>query len=302
MRVCFSKDLFKRQLAYLKESGIRVVTFSEAIRKLTSSDASGRFVVITIDDAFNSFFQNGFPLLKAFGYPATLFINTETVGSGDYINWQDMKYLVDHGVEIGNHTHSHGYFLNVDQESRYDVFYQELKEAQQIIREKLNIEPKVFAYPYGEYDSTMIRAVRNMGFIGAAAQNSGVISSYSNLYSLPRFPMTDFYGDMTKFKEKLAMSALPVIRTEPGTTIAPQNPPVLKFYLEKNEFDMGQMQCFIQGSQCNIETLDSSNLSFQIVASEKLTSRRHLYTITVPSRDNSQWFWFSHQWVFPEIK
>jgi peptidoglycan/xylan/chitin deacetylase (PgdA/CDA1 family) len=50
---------------------------------------------------------------KKYDIPATLFINTKTVGGGDYMTWGELKDVVKHDIEIGNHTHSHAYFLNL---------------------------------------------------------------------------------------------------------------------------------------------------------------------------------------------
>lgn len=295
-----SSELFRQQLAYLKNNQYRVLKLSDAIKKLVSRIDSGKFIVITIDDAFNSFMDKGFPVLKEFGFPATLFINTETVGSGDYINWDNLKKLVNNGIEIGNHTHSHDYFLNMDTVKRYEVFYEDVQLAQKTIELNLNVTPEVFAYPYGEFDERMKEVVQKMDFIGATAQNSGVMSHYSELYALPRFPMTDLYGKMQAFSEKISMKALPVVRTIPSSTIASENPPVLRFILDKEIFDLDQLQCFIQGGNCKVSKLDGDKLTFQISSDEPLNSRRHLYTVTIPNKDNTQWYWFSHQWVFPK--
>ena len=219
-----SIELFREQLAFLKNNKFKVITLSEAIEKLSSEKEKGRFIVITIDDAFKSFLSYGFPALMEFGFKATLFINTETVGSGDYLGWEDLNFLVEKGIEIGNHTHSHDYFLNINASTRHQIFFDDVRSAQKIIKENLNLEPTVFAYPYGEYDIKMKEDIEKMRFIGAAAQNSGVISSYSDLYALPRFPMTDLYGKMPVFKEKISMSALPVVKTIPQSTIALENP------------------------------------------------------------------------------
>jgi len=297
-----SRGLFKEQLAFLESNNFEVVTLSEAVDKLTSADEKGKFVIITIDDAFKSFINNGFPLLQEFGFKATLFINTETVGSGDYLDWEELKFLVDNGIEIGNHTHSHAYFLDIDPADRYQVFSEEVKKAQAIIEEKLHIKPVVFAYPYGEYDLEMKHVIRDMGFVCAAAQNSGVISGYSDLYALPRFPMTDLYGKMPVFKEKIAMKALPVIKTIPELTIAEQNPPVLEIILDDIEIEYRQMQCFIQGGDCEIIYPDSNIFSYRITSDRSLTARHHLYTITVPDKENRNWYWFSFQWIFPDKK
>lgn len=297
-----SSALFREQLSYLKDNQFRVIKLSDAIQKLLSTDASGKYVVITIDDAFDSFMDSGFPILREFGLPATLFVNTETVGSGDYISWEDLEILVSNGIEIGNHTHSHSYFLDIDTVNRYQTFIRDVQVAQELIESKLNVKPKVFAFPYGEFDSGMIEIVRQMGFIGATAQNSGVMSFYSELFALPRFPMTDYYGKLESFSEKISMKALPVVKTIPSSTIASENPPVLQFILEKERFDLDQMQCFIQGAKCTLKELDPDKGLFQISADQKLHSRRHLFTVTIPSKDNSQWYWFSHQWIFPKQK
>jgi len=297
-----SIPLFRQQLTYLKQNNIRVISLSKAIKKLKSNEEKGRYVVITIDDAFHSFLNDGFPVLNEFGFEATLFINTETVGSGDYLGWSDLQYLNDHGIEIGNHTHSHAYFLDMDIELRQQAFVEDIKSAQKIIEEKLGIDPKIFAYPFGEYDNEMKEELKKMGFTCAAAQNSGVMSSYSDLFALPRFPMTDVYGKMSVFKEKINMKALPVIKTIPNSTIASENPPVLEISIEKNNLQFDQMQCFVQGGNCMISPRDSLGLSYQIMSDRVLTTRRALYTITVPDKKNMNWYWFSYQWIFPDTQ
>ena len=297
-----SKKLFREQMGFLKVNKFNVITFSEAIRKIRSVDEKGRFIVITIDDAFNSFMDNGFPILQEFGFKATLFVNTETVGSNDYLNWTELHSLIENGIEIGNHTHSHDYFLNMEVTLRHDAFIRDVNTAQNIIIEKLEITPEVFAYPFGEYDIQMKNNIKKMGFIGAAAQNSGVMSGYSDPYALPRFPMTDLYGKMPVFKEKISMKALPVLETVPQSTIALKNPPVLEIKLDNIDLEFGQMQCFIQGGKCNITLVNDTNIHYRLTSDRALTSRRHLYTITIPDHANKNWYWYSYQWIFPGIK
>ncbi len=297
-----SKELFRQQLSYLKKNQFEVLNFSDAISKLRSRNGQGRYIVITIDDAFNSFMEHGFPVLKEFGFPATLFINTETVGSGDYLSWSDLKILAKNNIEIGNHTHTHDYFLDLDTINRQQSFFEDVLLAQELIKSNLNFNPSVFAFPYGEFDDGMIEVVKNMGFIGAAAQNSGVMSVYPDLFALPRFPMTDYYGKMELFSDKVSMKALPVIRTIPSSTISQVNPPVLKILLGHDDLDFNQLQCFIQGGNCNITQSGTDPYTIQISSDQKLGSRRHLYTVTVPGKNHSQWYWYSHQWVFPAIK
>lgn len=96
---------FETHLKYLIDNDFQLLTFSEAIDYIHSNAPARRTAVITIDDGFKSFYVNALPLLKKFNVKATLFINTETVG-GDYMTWDELRDVVKHNIEIGNHTHT----------------------------------------------------------------------------------------------------------------------------------------------------------------------------------------------------
>ncbi len=294
-----SARLFEDHLQYLQRNDFKTITLKKAIDLLLHSDDSGRYVMISVDDAFHSFYRVGFPLLKKYGMTATLFPNTQTVGMGDYMDWDQLQEVHEYGIEIGNHSHSHDYFLDLPAATRYRTFREDVIRAQELIHKNLAYQSETFAFPYGEYDQAMQRIIRELGFTGAAAQNSGIMSSYSGLYALPRYPMTDLYGQMDRFTEKVNMLPLPVIRMEPDSSIPLGNPPELRVYLDVHNLDIERMQCFIQGSDCIIGILERDPDVILINAESPLKSRRHLYTLTMPSRNSGQWYWFSHQWVFP---
>jgi peptidoglycan/xylan/chitin deacetylase (PgdA/CDA1 family) len=294
-----SASLFEEQLKYLINNKIPVITLGDLFRLAPGDNEPDRYVVLTIDDAFKSFYHYGFPLLKKYGLKATLFVNTETIGSGDYLDWDELKQLLEYGIEIGNHTHSHAYFLNEPSGQRAEIFRKDVVQAQNIFKNHLNYSCVVFAYPFGEYDSDMKNVINELGFLGAAAQNSGVVSEFSDPFALPRFPMTDQFGQIGRFIEKVDMNPLPVVEITPASTIPDINPPTLRIQFKDLDFDLEQIQCFIQGSDYRLTILDSQSVALEIKATETLTSRRHLYTITIPQKGNSKWYWFSHQWVFP---
>jgi len=295
-----SASLFEDHLNYLIKNAIPVITLGQLFQIRDSVDKSQKYVIITIDDAFDSFYQFGYPLLKKYGLKATLFVNSETVGSGDYLNWDQLKELHEYGIEIGNHTHSHAYFLNEPPAERTGIFLKDVAMAQELIKEHIRHTCTVFAYPYGEYDEDMQKTVRDLGFQGAAAQNSGVISEYSDPFALPRFPMTDTYGRMPAFIEKVRMNPLPVIEILPNHALPEKNPPVLKILFRNIGFDMDRLQCFIQGGESRVQVVEGDSIMVEITSLKKLENRRHLYTLTVPHKTTNEWYWFSHQWVFPD--
>lgn len=295
---------FESHLSWLKANNYKVVTLSQALESQASDSTHVKTAVITIDDGYKSFFENGLTLLKKFGFQATLFINTETVGSGDYMDWSELKTATSMGVEIGNHTYSHAYFLNEPETSRYTQLVREIEDSQQMIERQLGYKPKVFAYPYGEFDPEMKMIVKALGFKAAAAQNSGVINSTTDLFELPRFPMSEAYAE--KFEEKARMHALLVVKKTPDTHVMNrnQNKPVLTLVIKDNSLRTDQLSCFIQGSKCKLKISTNSDSTIQLTIQSETSiadRRRTLYTITAPD-DKGEWYWYSHLWINPKVK
>jgi len=299
-----SLEDFKAHLKYLKDNNFQVLTLSQAADYLKSNKPVQKTAVITIDDGYESFYKNGLPLLEKYGFPATLFINTETVGGSDYMNWTELKDVQDRNVEIGNHTHSHAYFLNQSVPDRYINFVNELRLSQQLIEQHLERKPTAFAYPYGEVDPKMEELVADTGFKMAAAQNSGVIYSGSDLMRCPRFPMSESYAAPDKFAAKAEMLPLKVLSEKPESFVLIEgtNRPQLTIQFDQNDLLIDQLQCFIQGSNCSKEIdVEKGKVTLTIQSSSNISNRRRtLYTITVPDK-NGKWHWFSHLWINPEV-
>jgi len=295
---------FEQHLAYLAKNNFQVLSFSEAIRYLKSGEPVKKTAVITIDDGYKSFYKNGFPLLKKYKMPATLFINTKTVGGGDYMGWDQLKDVVQNNIEIGNHTHSHDFFLNEPEVSRYDSFEKEITTSQSMISEHLSITPTVFSYPYGEFDGRMKDIVSKAGFIGATAQNSGVIYGGSDLFMCPRFPMAEAYSSISKFIDKASMKSLNILAVSPQDFRMPKGQrPRLELTIDNTDLVISQLQCFVQGGQCEFKVLENqgnkTRISVQAISPIK-NRRRTLYTITVPDMQGV-WHWYSHLWVNTEV-
>ncbi|WP_323756054.1 polysaccharide deacetylase family protein [Roseivirga sp.] len=297
---------FEEHLKYLKAEGYSSLTISEVVDEINNSKAIKRkLVAITIDDGYKSFFENGLPLLKKYGFKATLFVNTASIGYADYMTWSEIAEAQKAGVEIGNHSHSHPFFLSVSESTRSDFFKQELQESQDLMKANLNFTPQVFAYPYGEHDEEMKIRLSEMGFKGAVAQNSGVITEYSDSFQFPRFPMSESYGDLDQFKEKMNMKGLAVDKAEAttaGNGFGLRKPKV-SLEIIKNDLLIESMQCFVQGSTCakTMEITSDGKIALSIHPETDLKRRRTLFTITI--RDSKgNWHWYSYLWVIPEVQ
>ncbi len=296
-------QVFERQLRYFQDQNFNLFTLSDAIRKLKDNSLPKKSAVITIDDGYRSFLTGAMPILEKYNVPATLFINTETVGSGDYLNWQEIRNIKEKGIEIGNHSHAHDHFLNLNDDKRKQYFLEDLKTSSNLFKENLGFKPIVYSYPYGEWDQTMQDVLKANGILCAAAQNSGAISSSSNLFALPRFPMNEIYGKMESFITKVNIHALPILWVEPEQPLLKNNPPVLQIGIEKNKIIEEQINCFVDGEKSCIKSITSreNEIVLKIVTEKPLSDRRTLYTITAPLISGKGWCWYSHLWVKTDV-
>jgi len=73
--LCTPARVFDMQMDYLKENGYRVVSMKELLDFLNYRQAlPKRSVIISIDDGYRSVYNIAYPILKKYGYSATLFI------------------------------------------------------------------------------------------------------------------------------------------------------------------------------------------------------------------------------------
>ncbi|MDP9112103.1 MAG: polysaccharide deacetylase family protein [Acidobacteriota bacterium] len=71
-----SPQLFRRRLEILAELGCSVLSLDDALKRLWAGDLPPRSVVITFDDGFNDFATKAVPMLREFGFPATVYLTT----------------------------------------------------------------------------------------------------------------------------------------------------------------------------------------------------------------------------------
>ena len=217
-------DSFKAHLKYLKQDDFTVLTMGEAIHKIkTDQNILDKAVGLTVDDGYKTFKTGSMPLLKKFGYSATLFVNTETVGGSNYLTRDQLQELEKKGIEIGNHSHSHAHFVNREGQEGKEFFISDVSIAQAMFKKKLGAKPSLFAYPYGEYIPSMQSALKQMDFKAATALKSGVLNATSDMFAIPRFPIAANFAELKRFGEKANMTGMPVGNENSETTIVDKN-------------------------------------------------------------------------------
>jgi peptidoglycan/xylan/chitin deacetylase (PgdA/CDA1 family) len=297
-----SADIFRQQLEFLKNSEIEVLAAEDIAKRLHNGEALPAHVVaITVDDAFSSFYEVAVPILLDYGFPATLFVNTDSVGSAGYMTWDQIREVASQGITIGHHTAAHSYLVEKEagetQQQWRQRIWQDLTKAQDAFIAQLGTQPQLFAYPYGEYNSPVIDIIKEFGFLAAFAQQSGVIWSGSDPYVLPRFPMGGPFATYKGFLSKLAMKPLKVFAEQPIDPVIGENPPRLLLKLKNTAAAKRHINCFVQGeNRCEVHALSGRDGWVEIQADKPLQGRRNKYTLTMQP-DSGGWAWYSHLWI-----
>ena len=172
------------------------------------------YLLLTIDDAFESFYLNAWPVLKKKKIPFVLFVNTREISKHGYMTWEQIKEVdASNLVTIGNHSHSHEYLIDW----KDDEIKNDLETSIKIFKKELGYSPKIFSYPFGEYSINLKKIVTDLNLEFAFGQHSGVIDPTKDFLELPRFPINEKYGELKRFKSIL--KTLPF----PYENISPEN-------------------------------------------------------------------------------
>ncbi len=174
----------KKEFDYFRDNGYKIIKLERLVNALKNNQKiDDKWIVLTIDDNFKSFYQNGLKVFKEYGYPFSLFVYVEATQKRypDYTSWEELKEIAKYG-SLEYHSYSHPHMTYKDDNFLRDDF----KKGLTLMKKYLGITPKYFAYPYGEFDTRVKNLAREFGFEAILNQNIGAVSKYSNIYSLDR--------------------------------------------------------------------------------------------------------------------
>ena len=221
---------FNRQLQAIKKKQLEFIHIHELEdHLLRGSPLYNKRVLLTVDDAYASFYKHAWPILKREQIPFVLFLNTREVNSKhkNYMSWAQIREIHQSGLGvIGHHSYSHDYMAGWDKEE----IRRDLERANMDFMRELGEIPAYFSYPFGEYGREFKELVREMGFVLAFGQHSGVMDSRKDLFELPRFPINENWGKADRFDMVLNTMPMPYKRFLPEDKRVSEftNPPQLE--------------------------------------------------------------------------
>jgi peptidoglycan/xylan/chitin deacetylase (PgdA/CDA1 family) len=196
-----SPDSFERQLWTLRRLGLRGVSTTEGIARLSNGTSRG-CVVFTFDDGYVDTLTMAAPLLKRYGFGATCYVVSGAVGT--YNHW-DAEYLQERkplmsrdqldqwlaaGMEVGSHSLSHQRLHELPQElARYEI-----AESRTELRNMLGVSIDHFAYPFGQLTADIVGLVRHAGYSSAMTLLRGVAWASDDRLRLPRIFVNGEHG------------------------------------------------------------------------------------------------------------
>lgn len=168
---------FEAQIAWLQRSGYRSMTLAQFAERPVQRGA--KIAIITFDDGYADNYSLAFPILKRYGFTATIFlvsdyVNTDHVYHWDapkikapqdaplyrVLTWEQVHEMAAYGIEFGSHTCTHPELTRL----RAEQYSEEIARSRRDLRARLGREVVSFCYPRGDLNAGVIQAVEQAGY------------------------------------------------------------------------------------------------------------------------------------------
>lgn len=187
---------FDRQMNLLKLLGYKSITPDELLDALEDKGTLPKKpIMITFDDGYQDNYTHALPILKKYGFRATIFVTARHVGKytplspdcnetlpAQILTWEEMRALEQEGIRIASHTASHRRLTHLEEEE----IRREFIESKRLLEEGLGHPIKYLSYPFGSFNSKVERIAKECGYRAAFSTIPGKIHCSTNLFTLKR--------------------------------------------------------------------------------------------------------------------
>lgn len=179
--------IFYKQLKFMKAKNYKVIPLAEYCRMLKENRPIPKNIaVITFDDGYRDNLK-GVEILKKFGYPATIFVIVNQIGSPGYLTKDDIRWLLkNRDIAIGSHTLTHAYLPDLNS----TILRREIFESKESLEELFGQPVETISYPVGGFNEQTLKEVKDAGYLCGCTTNRG-FSENIDRFALRRIKITN---------------------------------------------------------------------------------------------------------------
>lgn len=191
-----SPENFEDQLRWLRDHGYRSLTTDEFAAHVRGQAAPRKSLLITFDDGYLDNWVYAYPLLRQYGFSATIFLVTSWVNHGPVrlhagqgqlprtpphaeceariaegrsddviLRWSEIQAARESGVfEFHSHTHTHTRWDITHPTDKNRHMADELAASRDTLQRELGSVSEHFCWPQGYFDADYIALAQQAGF------------------------------------------------------------------------------------------------------------------------------------------
>jgi peptidoglycan/xylan/chitin deacetylase (PgdA/CDA1 family) len=203
--LCISPQVFEKQMRFLSKRGFQTISLEKLLESTKKKESLSKKIILTFDDGYEDIYLFAFPILKKYGFKATIFLVPSFVGKTNLwdkdskrpkaklLNLEQILEMKKSGFSFGAHSLTHQSLIEFSpKEASYEI------EQSKIDLEKLLGEQVIsFCYPYGKVNELVKDLIKKVSFRCALASDSGPLNVEKDLFEIRRiqiFPKTNLFG------------------------------------------------------------------------------------------------------------
>ncbi|MDB4877730.1 MAG: polysaccharide deacetylase [Gemmatimonadetes bacterium] len=197
---------FARQMDALLMWGYRTIRFDRWLdyRDGRATDLPEKPLIVTFDDGYTCFDRNAWPVLKARGMGATVFLVAGQIGGTNAWDREEkqeplldaprIRQLQGEGVHFGSHSYNHAALARIPEARALD----ELKKSRATLTAVLGRAPDVVAYPFSNQNRAIRRMAEEAGYRCAVRGKGRMNWKWNDPFGLRRIKPGNDLGDLRR--------------------------------------------------------------------------------------------------------
>ena len=202
-------EAFDEQLAELRRWNYQSITLEQWIAyKEKRAGLPRRPSIITFDDGYRSTYLTAWPILRRYGFSATVFLVASLIGKTNawdvderqepLLNESEIREMQSGAITFGSHTQSHRALTRIPLEEAA----RELADSRKILESLLDRPVTALCYPFAKQNRTIRALARKAGYNAAVVGRGGTNRVWTDQYALRRIKV-DTSTTISELRRKL---------------------------------------------------------------------------------------------------